>query len=1138
MEKEAFLKGVKSDIESLLGEYKLNNHKSQAFAWKLKASFNRSFSEQYLFNRALFLSTNSCFLLENKFDNKLAIKGLYESAEIYEYLSELADISNFYDKEFLTILSALCYDLSGYQANAFCVANRIQSYELTGSEIDLSVDNIIIEQIRLILLKKIPLAVNKLNQNSILDKDVGYSLFRKGIEEWYQYLLRLIDTDYVTSLSQVYLYFLNTNNTYLSHLLFLLKSRILVYNERGIWTVLKENKRVSDSLKWRKYIKLLAFDYYSNNSIKEINERKSIFELWTSQIRAIEQGLIELDENFVVQMPTSAGKTFIAELAILKHLIQNPDKKCIYVAPFRALTSEKELELSKYFSKIGFSVSSLTGSYEIDEFQDVILSETDLLIATPEKIDLLLRLNPNFFDMVSFVVVDEGHIIGNYDTRATLLEFLIIRLRIKIPGLKTLFISAVMPPKNANEYASWLSGKETNVLRSLKFSDSKVEEEWEPTRKLIGQFIWDGENGKIIFKNVNTEDEKTKKRQDAFIPYYLEEKQYGDKFPKIGNKLETTAALAYKLSFEGNTLIFCAQPRHTEWIYKRLVQIIDSEIENNIPNWFITNENKISVYYSKIWFGENHYITKALKQGIGVHFGDMPEQVRNSVEHDYREGNLRILLSSNTIGQGLNFPIKNLIFYSIQLDQGKHIDKRDFWNIVGRAGRAGKETEGMIVFVVNSYSDSELFKDFSNKENIEEADSLVFKALNTLNQGRLSSSSFSEILSILSETYLLDLLSEEILGTEYEDIIEKIIKNSLFKIQIDNRKIDDTPIKDGFKKIFKSFEKDVSFEQLSKFRITGFSFKSNKIIDEYIDNHFDELKKLTQNDDYLGIIMSFLEMITVNDLNELYDRKLNSFNIRPVNYFEIIEQWISGEHIPNIITYWEKNTNRNITDFHIFISKALYYLFPWGLSSFLIILAYKIGKEYKELPENIKNLPSYLKFGLNNPTSCIARSLGIKSRQVSLFLFQRSGLLTGNEFIIWISNLTPEEIETFEIPFYEKENLNDVALKLTPKSYRSEINTFEFVIKGTFYNDNWAKTSKELQIGEHLNYAREELNEFDPYAIIILKGENPIGYVPREYSKIIASEIDIEDKKYEILINKINIKEKHNDVAVTMNVIE
>jgi len=73
MNKEEYLLELKTDIEALLGEYKLNNYKSQAFAWKLNATFNRTFDEKYLWNRALFLATNSCFLLQNDTEKKLSL---------------------------------------------------------------------------------------------------------------------------------------------------------------------------------------------------------------------------------------------------------------------------------------------------------------------------------------------------------------------------------------------------------------------------------------------------------------------------------------------------------------------------------------------------------------------------------------------------------------------------------------------------------------------------------------------------------------------------------------------------------------------------------------------------------------------------------------------------------------------------------------------------------------------------------------------------------------------------------------------------------------------------------------------------------------------------------------------------------
>lgn len=939
MNQEEYISLLEKDIGLLLKDYFLNNYKNQIFAWRLNASFTRTYKEDYLFNRALFLSTNSSILIQNNGDKKLAILGLKECAEIYEYLSDLSDISDKYDKHYLLLLSAICYDLSGYQANGFCIANKLEKYILKSASgaINLTLDNIIIEQITLILLKKIPLANFALSSNKVEDQ-YGYILFKEAASSWYDFILRLNHTDYIREFDKLYRYFLNSGNIYLSHLIFLLKTRILLFDERSTWFNLQINEKIQSSVYWRKYVKLLSNDYYSKNSIKDINERKSIFEFWTSQIRAIENGLITSNENFVVQMPTSAGKTFIAELSILKYLVDIPSKKCIYIAPFRALTSEKEAELSIFFSKLGFSVSALSGSYEVDEFQDVILTDTDVLIATPEKIDLLLRLNPTFFNSVSFVVVDEGHIIGDLSSRATLLEFLIIRLRIKIPEIKTLFISAVMPPANADEYSIWLSGKKENVFRSLMFKDSKINEEWEPTRKLIGSFTWEGNNGKIKFKNIFTEDEQTKASQEAFIPYYLTDKEYSGIFPNKSNKLESTAALAYKLSNEGSTLVFCAQPRHTKLVYSRIKQLFECIPKFELPVWFNPNEDKESYHYAKIWYGKDYYITEAIKYGIGIHFGDMPEQVRNSVENDYRSGKLRILLSSNTVGQGLNFPIKNLVFYSLDVGfdtetiRQRYIQKRDFWNIVGRAGRAGKETEGKIIFVINTANDKRLFNEFTNRENIEEANSFVFKVLNAYFDKRINvnDSNFDDLISILSETYLLDMLSEEIIGSDYEKEIEALINNSLFKVQIDKRELDITPLKKSFRNIFKKFESHANIKQLQTYKITGFSFVSNKIVDDYIESKREDLKVIVSKDDYNVLIDYFLDLITNNSIGELKDYKLDSVTSKPTELSAIIKEWVSGKSINELLKIWESD-KRVIQDFHILISKGCYYLYPWGI---------------------------------------------------------------------------------------------------------------------------------------------------------------------------------------------------------------
>lgn len=1140
MNKVEYISETEDDIEGLLKDTLLDNYKNQVFAWKLKATFKRSYKESFLYNRALFLSTNSCLLLNYGGNYRIAISGLKESAEIYEYLSELEDISIKYDKEYLILKSALCYDLSGYQANAYCISSYLEEFvlETNNQSIKVDVDNLILEQLILILVKKIPLAKNKLELYE--NNDLGFLLLKKALISWYDHILKLKRNNTLELFDDVYNYYLNIGNTYLSHLIFLLQTRVLLFENRSISNTLLQYEFIKDNQNWKKYIKLLAYDYYSKNQIKEIHNRKSIFEFWTSQLRAIEGGLIVKDENFVVQMPTSAGKTFIAELSILKYLVKYPNKKCIYVAPFRALTSEKEVELATYFSKMGYSVSALSGSYEVDEFQDLILSETDVLVATPEKIDLLLRINPDFFDSISFIVVDEGHIIGDYSSRATLLEFLIIRLKIRIPELKTLFISAVMPSENADEYAIWLSGKEENVLRSLMFTDSDIVEEWEPTRKLISYFEWEGTKGNITFQNVITEDEETKVRQGAKLYSFLVEKEFGNSFPIKRVKKQSAAALAYKLSEEGNTLVFCAQVPRIKSVATSFLELLSKIDIESTPIRFKENRNKESLYYAEIWYGKESYITKSIGLGIGIHYGDMPEQVRNAVESDFRAGKLTVLLSTNTIGQGLNFPIKNLIFYETQIGRNNetntniYIQKRDFWNIIGRAGRAGKETEGKIIFIINSQTDRKLYKEFTNKNNIEDANSLFFSVIEALADDRISKKNLKKLLSILSETYLLDLMTEEVIGTDYQEVIEKIINNSLFKVQIDKRGYDIKPLKKGFKRIFKSIEKEAPFKKLNIYKTTGLSLKSNLIIDEYIENHIEDLKKYVRKDDYLKLIKSFLDLLSKNDIEEMQDYKLDRFVETPSDFYRTIKNWIQGQPIRKILKKWQKK-DRNVIEFHIYISKALYYLYPWGISSFLAILSFRLSGEIKNLPENIKSLSSYLKFGLNDSTSCLCRSLGIKGREVSKFLYEKSDYLEDKNFIIWLSNLTDVEVNSFELSIFDKENIRNVSLKLTPNSYREIPESFKFKLKGTSYNDEWSTNSKFIKIDDHLTYNREEGNEFDPYAILVFNNLKPLGYIPREFAKLLSAEIDIEETIYNIKVLGLTTYKNYNELEVEMN---
>jgi hypothetical protein len=132
-------------------------------------------------------------------------------------------------------------------------------------------------------------------------------------------------------------------------------------------------------------------------------------ELWPSQLEAATRAL-DLGDNMVVSLPTSAGKTRIAELCILACLATG--KRIVFVTPLRALSAQMEMSLQRTFHPLGKTVSSLYGSIGVSSVDENILRSRDIIVATPEKLDFALRNDPTVLDDVGLIVLDEGHMIG------------------------------------------------------------------------------------------------------------------------------------------------------------------------------------------------------------------------------------------------------------------------------------------------------------------------------------------------------------------------------------------------------------------------------------------------------------------------------------------------------------------------------------------------------------------------------------------------------------------------------------------------------------------------------------------------------------------------------------------------------
>ncbi len=196
---------------------------------------------------------------------------------------------------------------------------------------------------------------------------------------------------------------------------------------------------------------------------------KEIKELRPSQEKAIESGLFD-GKNLVVCTPTASGKTLIAEMAMLKNIIENGGK-AVYIVPLKALASEKYKNFKEKYGElinIGLSIGDLDSS-------DKGLGKYDLIICTSEKLDSLIRHKSTWIEEIKVIVVDEIHLLNDVG-RGPTLEILLTMLRQMIDA-QIIGLSATIG--NPKELSSWLDAK-------------LVEDNWRPVELKKGVY-YDGE---------------------------------------------------------------------------------------------------------------------------------------------------------------------------------------------------------------------------------------------------------------------------------------------------------------------------------------------------------------------------------------------------------------------------------------------------------------------------------------------------------------------------------------------------------------------------------------------------------------------------------------------------------------------
>ncbi len=386
--------------------------------------------------------------------------------------------------------------------------------------------------------------------------------------------------------------------------------------------------------------------YISKYAVRVLKNR-GIEELFPPQEEAVRRGLFSRN-NMVIAVPTASGKTLIAELAMVWEAIMGG--KSMYIVPLKALANEKYDEF-KSWEEIGLDIGIATGDYES---RDDWLGDKDIVVATAEKADSLLRNEARWVRDVSCLVVDEIHMLDSAE-RGPVLEVLIAKMRVINPKIRIIALSATIP--NAEEIAEWLNA-------------ALIKSEWRPVPLYEGVFF----RGRIeLYKDGKLVGLKT-----------------------VGRDLEDLVEDCLREG--GQVLVFDSTRRNAERT---------AEVLSDISSRYSRREELSRIAGMILEESESEVsrrLAKCVEMGCAFHHAGLLNSQRRILEEYFRKGLIKVMCSTPTLAAGVNLPARRVVVKSCYRYDGfsRPIKVMEYKQMAGRAGRPGMDEVGEAIIVVRS----------------------------------------------------------------------------------------------------------------------------------------------------------------------------------------------------------------------------------------------------------------------------------------------------------------------------------------------------------------------------------------------------------------------------------------------------